>query len=183
MTDAHEEFRVYVGIDWASKAHQVCVLDARGTVRSERQVAHKAQALEALATALIEAGGGEAAAVAVGIEVPHGAVVETLLERGLAVFALNPKQLDRFRDRFTVAGAKDDRRDARVLADAVRTDRRALLVIHDTAGIAQYPPSPLPRAIPEVGILPVEGPKQGVEPSKAQELITLEQPPSRRRVN
>src|SRR5205085_10022945 len=38
---------------------------------------------------------------------------------------LNPKQLDRFRDRFTVAGAKDDSRDAHVLADALRTDRRA----------------------------------------------------------
>ena len=46
------------------------------------------------------------------------AVVETLLERGCHVFALNPKQLDRFRDRHTVAGAKDDRRDAWVLADA-----------------------------------------------------------------
>jgi Transposase len=127
MTEDREEFRVYVGIDWASEVHQVCVLDARGTVRSERQVPHKAQALEALATALIESAGGEAAAVAVAIEVPHGAVVETLVERGLAVFALNPKQLDRFRDRFTVAGAKDDRRDARVLADAVRTDRRAFM--------------------------------------------------------
>ena len=38
------------------------------------------------------------------------------------VFALNPKQLDRFRDRHTVAGAKDDRRDAFVLADSLRTD-------------------------------------------------------------
>src|SRR5204863_9464647 len=37
----------------------------------------------------------------------------------------NPKQLDRFRDRFTVAGAKDDRRDAHVLADSLRTDRHA----------------------------------------------------------
>jgi transposase len=38
---------------------------------------------------------------------------------------LNPKQLDRFRDRHTVAGAKDDRRDAFVLADSLRTDRPA----------------------------------------------------------
>ena len=37
--------------------------------------------------------------------------------------ALHPKQLDRFRDRHRVAGAKDDRRDAFVLADSVRTDR------------------------------------------------------------
>jgi len=46
-----------------------------------------------------------------------------LVERGFHVFAINPKQLDRFRDRHTVAGAKDDRRDAFVLADSLRTDR------------------------------------------------------------
>jgi len=48
-----------------------------------------------------------------------------LLEHGFVVFAINPKQLDRFRDRFTVAGAKDDRRDAHVLAGSLRTDRAA----------------------------------------------------------
>src|SRR6202011_6149149 len=58
-------------------------------------------------------------------EVPRGAVVDTLLERGFHVFALNPKQLDRFRDRYTVAGAKDDRRDAFVLATALATDQPA----------------------------------------------------------
>ena len=45
------------------------------------------------------------------------------MERGFHVFAINPKQLDRFRDRHSVAGAKDDRRDAFVLADSLRTDR------------------------------------------------------------
>ena len=39
--------------------------------------------------------------------------------------AINPKQLDRFRDRFTVAGAKDDSRDAYVLGASLRTDRHA----------------------------------------------------------
>jgi hypothetical protein len=64
---------------------------------------------------------GEAGAVVVAIDVVRGTVVETPLERGCQVWALNPKQLDRFRDRDAVAGAKDDRRDARVLADAART--------------------------------------------------------------
>jgi transposase len=49
--------------------------------------------------------------------------VEVLVERGFHVFAVNPKQLDRFRDRHMVAGAKDDRRDALVLADSLRTDQ------------------------------------------------------------
>jgi transposase len=61
----------------------------------------------------------------VAIEIPRGALVETLVERGCHVYTLNPKQLDRFRDRFTVAGAKDDRRDAFVLAASLRTDRPA----------------------------------------------------------
>ena len=63
------------------------------------------------------------------IETPHGPVVETLLERGFKVYSINPKQLDRFRDRFTVAGAKDDRRDADVLASSLRTDPQAFRVL------------------------------------------------------
>src|SRR3954466_4279338 len=61
--------------------------------------------------------------VAVAIEVPHGPVVDAVLDRGFAVYAINPKQLDRLRDRISVAGAKDDRRDARVAAAGLRTDR------------------------------------------------------------
>jgi transposase len=49
--------------------------------------------------------------------------VETLVEHGFHLYAINPKQLDRFRDRHSVAGAKDDRRDAFVLGDSLRTDR------------------------------------------------------------
>uniref|UniRef100_UPI000A10F5C6 IS110 family transposase n=1 Tax=Ensifer aridi TaxID=1708715 RepID=UPI000A10F5C6 len=62
--------------------------------------------------------------VAIGIEVPHGPVVEHLMDAGFLVHAVNPKQLDRLRDRFTMAGAKDDRLDAFVLADSMRTDLR-----------------------------------------------------------
>ncbi|MCY3874531.1 MAG: transposase [Rhodobacteraceae bacterium] len=58
------------------------------------------------------------------IKVPHGPVVEAMMERGFAVHSLNPKQLDRFRDRHSPADTKDDSRDAHSLADALRTDSR-----------------------------------------------------------
>ena len=74
---------------------------------------------------LIDTTGAEAGQIAVGIEVPHGPVVETLLERAFVVYAINPKQLDRFRDRFTMSGAKDDSRDAETMASALRTDTHA----------------------------------------------------------
>ena len=66
------------------------------------------------------------------IETPRGPVVESLMERGFAVHAINPKQLDRFRDRISPAGAKDDRRDARVLASALRTDPHCLRRLEPT---------------------------------------------------
>jgi transposase len=69
----------------------------------------------------------------VALEAPRGAVVEHLLEQRFAVYAINPKQVDRFRDRHSPAGAKDDSRDARVLASALRTDRASfrLLQVED----------------------------------------------------
>jgi transposase len=124
MTEA-ASYQLFVGIDWGAEAHQVWVTDATGVRVAERGVPHKGAALVELADWLVRLVEGQASAVAVALEVPRGAIVETLLERGCHVFAINPKQLDRFRDRFSAAGAKDDRRDARVLSSAVRTDRVA----------------------------------------------------------
>jgi transposase len=122
MTDS---FSWCGGIDWGSEAHAVCLTDATGAVIEERSVVHTIDAVNAWITALLERTGGRPATIAVAIETPRGVLVDTLVERGFAVFAVNPKQLDRLRDRFTSAGAKDDRRDARVLGDALRTDRAA----------------------------------------------------------
>lgn len=118
-----ETFGLYVGIDWASAAHEVCVLNAAGEIVDQRSVAHSGDGLADLSSRLSSLAGGSNEDVAVSIEVPHGAVVESLLESGFAVYSINPKQMDRFRDRFSPSGAKDDRRDARVLADSLRTDR------------------------------------------------------------
>lgn len=111
----------FAGVDWGSERHQACLLDAAGKVVGERAFAHGGAGLAALCDWIVSVA-GDPGLVAVAIEVPHGPVVDTLLERGFAVHAINPKQLDRLRDRFSVAGAKDDRRDARVAASGLRTD-------------------------------------------------------------
>lgn len=117
----------FAGVDWGSSTHHACVLDQDGKVRAERAFPHGGKGLAAMADWLLECTRAAVAEqVGIAIELPHGPVVESLLERGFAVFAINPKQLDRFRDRFSAAGAKDDRRDARVLASALRTDPQCL---------------------------------------------------------
>ena len=115
-------FEYFAGIDWGSEIHQVCVVDSAGEVLAERVFSHGGAGLAEMAAWTLARTNGEPHAVGVAIEVPHGPVVETMMERGFTVHSVNPKQLDRFRDRLSPAGAKDDRRDARVLADALRTD-------------------------------------------------------------
>jgi transposase len=119
------DFEWYAGIDWASEKHRVCLLDGNGRVVGEREFAHDGNGLAELCAWLVEMTGAEPQKIAVAIETPHGPVVEMLLEHGFAVHSINPKQLDRFRDRFTVAGAKDDSRDTHVLGHSLMTDAHA----------------------------------------------------------
>jgi transposase len=123
MSDS--EYTVDVGIDWGSQEHRVVVVNRDRTVVHERTVQHGGAELAALAHWLVTLVNGAAGSVAVALEVPRGPIVETMLDHGMHVYAINPKQLDRFRDRYTVAGAKDDRRDALVLGTALVTDRPA----------------------------------------------------------
>jgi len=115
-------FRFFAGIDWGSEKHRVCLMNRDGQILAERWIEHNGDSLAELTAWLRRETSDAPSLLAAAIEIPRGAIVETLLEHGFAVFSINPKQLDRFRDRYSPAGAKDDRRDALVLADALRTD-------------------------------------------------------------
>src|SRR5574341_1338358 len=121
-------YRLFAGIDWADDSHQVCVLDPQRKKLAEFSIEHSAGGMDELANRLLELC-PEPPQVAIAIELSRGPLVEGLLERGFAVFGVNPKQLDRFRDRHSPAGAKDDQRDAYVLADALRTDSERLRLL------------------------------------------------------
>jgi transposase len=115
-------FRFFAGIDWGSERHRVCLMNHSGQMLAERWIEHSGDSLAELAAWLRRQTSDAPSLLGAAIEIPRGAIVETLLEHGFAVFSINPKQLDRFRDRYSPAGAKDDRRDAFVLADSLRTD-------------------------------------------------------------
>jgi transposase len=113
--------RVCAGVDWAKDDHAVCIVDPDGEVIERFRVAHTAAGLKRLISRLRGNGVGE-----VGIERGDGPVVEALLNAELAVVVIAPNQLKNLRSRYGSAGNKDDRYDAYVLADVVRTDRRRL---------------------------------------------------------
>ena len=121
------------GIDWASTEHVVCVIGTTGTetgaVIARFTITHTRAGLEKLLTRL-----HELHVVRVGIERPDGPVVAALLGAagpggtcpGLRVTVIPPRQVKNLRSRYPGSG-KDDRGDAYVLADAIRTDGHRLV--------------------------------------------------------
>jgi transposase len=113
--------RITAGVDWAKDDHAICVAGGQGEVLERFTVRHDAAGLRQLAARLLRAGASQ-----VGIERGDGPVAETLLAAGLTVFVIPPVQVKNLRSRYGPAGNKDDRFDACVLADVVRTGARRL---------------------------------------------------------
>jgi transposase len=97
------------------------VVGDQGEVLERFTVAHDAAGLKQMAARLARAGMER-----VGIERGDGPVVEALPAAGLTVYVIPPGQVENLRSRYGSAGNKDDRFDAYVLADVVRTDVRRL---------------------------------------------------------
>lgn len=112
---------VTAGIDWARDDHAVAIVDGRGRQIHRCTLEHTSAGLRQLVNLLGKHGVAEVA-----IERPDGPVVETLLAAGLTVVVVSPNQVKNLRGRYGSAGNKDDRFDAFVLADTLRTDRARL---------------------------------------------------------
>jgi hypothetical protein len=107
----------YAGVDWATDAHAVCVVDGEGRVVAEFDVAHTAEGLGELCGRVQHAG-----VARVAIERPDGPVVDALLAAGLEVVVVASRSVKALRERYGTSGNKSDRSDAYVLADCLRTD-------------------------------------------------------------
>jgi hypothetical protein len=111
----------YAGVDWSWSDHAVCVIDETGVAIDRVAVPHTAAGLGKLVTLLHR---HHVAGVA--IERGDGPVVQALLNAGLVVFVVASRQVTALRSRYGTAGNKDDRFDAYLLADVLRTDRHRL---------------------------------------------------------
>jgi transposase len=112
--------RFFVGIDWASRAHAVCLLDETGRVRWQGSVPHTAEGLAALVSRLRRFRGRGRLRIA--LERPSGLLVDTLVDAGCEVVPIHPNALKATRPRYSAAGGKSDPGDAFILADLLRTD-------------------------------------------------------------
>jgi transposase len=128
--------RYYIGVDWADESDSVWVVDEKGEKVWAGEVKHLAEDQAEFGRRLYawRSGGVEVWAA---VEKPEGRIVDFLLDHGVLVYPVNPKALDRARDRFRVSGSKSDPFDARVLAEFLRTDHGHLRPLLPNSAEAQ----------------------------------------------
>ncbi|HEX7440371.1 MAG TPA: IS110 family transposase [Caldimonas sp.] len=108
---------LFAGLDWASRTHALCVVDAQGAVVERFEIDHDAAGLVELERHLRRFGSPPIA-----IERPSGLLVDTLVEAGFEVVPIHPNAVKASRPRYRSHGGKSDASDAYVLADLLRTD-------------------------------------------------------------
>lgn len=116
--------KFFVGLDWASEEHAVCVIDNEARVVWRGKFRHTADGLAELRRGLERI--APAAALPVAIERPSGLLVDTLLDAGFPVVPVHPNILKASRPRYSAAQGKTDDGDAFMLADVLRTDGHRL---------------------------------------------------------
>lgn len=125
-TVAQLEPVAFVGVDWASEEHAVCVLGTDGHAKASFSVEHSKDGLASLVRRLAKL--GPAGRVPVAIERADGRLVDALLEAGHPVVAVSPNAIKAWRESEVVSGAKDDPGDAEVIAEYLRLRSHKLTV-------------------------------------------------------
>jgi hypothetical protein len=128
--------RYYLGVDWADKTHQLYVSDKSGRKIKELEVPQTPEEMAKLGRWLDESRKNRIELWAA-IEKPHGRIVDFLLDHGVVVYPVNPKALDRARDRFRMSPSKSDAFDAYVLAEFLRTDHAHLRALEPDSAEVQ----------------------------------------------
>ena len=128
--------RYYMGVDWGDRLHQLYVGDEEGKKVKEIKLPETVEGLAEIGRWLDERR-AEGVELWAAIEKPAGRIVDFLLDHGVAVYPVNPKAVDRVRDRYRVSGSKSDAFDAYVLAEFLRTDQAHLRVLQPSSEKAQ----------------------------------------------
>ncbi|MFD1935536.1 IS110 family transposase [Nonomuraea mangrovi] len=117
---------MFVGVDWAVDEHAVCVMDPSGEVVTGFVIGHAADAIARLVRRPAKFGPAGQLPIAIGR--PNGRLVDLLLEAGHPVVPVKPNAIKVWRESEGPSGAKNDLRNAEVVADYLRARQRRLRV-------------------------------------------------------
>ena len=117
---------IYMGIDWSQKKHDVCALNEKGEVIARLTFPHTQNGFHQL-DKFRQKLAASVAECQIGIETAHTILIDFLWSRGYEnLFVLAPSAVKSARKRYGQSRAKNDRRDAYIIGDMVRTDQQRL---------------------------------------------------------
>jgi transposase len=117
--------KVYCGIDWAERHHDIALVDENGNLVAKKRIHETIDGFAQLLDMLAAAGDNADEPIPVAIETPRGLLIAALRTTGRPIYPINPMAVARYRERHTVSGRKSDHADAMVLANILRTDGHA----------------------------------------------------------
>lgn len=120
------ESLLIVGIDWSRNGHQINLLNEQGQSVVRFRIDHSYQGFAKLDKKLTEIGDAPGQ-ILVAIETDHNQLVDFLYAKGYTIYIIPPSVVKGNRSRQSHAGAKNDSKDAELLADIVRTDRERMV--------------------------------------------------------
>jgi transposase len=131
---------LFLGDDWAEAHHDIELVDESGRRLARRRLPEGVEGLAALHALVADHldEDAEPDQVVVGIETDRGPWVQALIAAGYTVYAINPRQVARYRERHGTAGAKSDPGDAHVLAELVRLDRAHHRPVAGDSALAEH---------------------------------------------
>jgi hypothetical protein len=134
------ELVLFVGDDGAEDRHDIEIVDEDGRRLLRRRLPEGAAGIAELHALIADHLDPDADAdqVVVGIETDRGPWVQALLAVGYVVYAINPWQASRYRERHGSSGAKSDLGDAHVLAELVRLDRDHHRPVAGDSAVAEH---------------------------------------------
>ena len=103
---------LFIGDDWAEAHHDIEIEDEAGRLLVRKRLPEGLAGVTLLHELIAEHldPSGEPDQVLVGIETDRGPWVQALLATGYLVYAINPLQVARYRERHSTSGAKSDRK-------------------------------------------------------------------------
>jgi transposase len=119
--------KTIIGIDWSEQKHCVHIYNQAGALLARLDIAHSVSGFVQLERQLRKAN-PEPADCLIAIKTRHNLLVDFLLSRGFTLYIIAPIIVKNNRGRQSSSGAKDDDRDAQLLADILRTDRGRLIL-------------------------------------------------------
>src|SRR5437660_4533191 len=125
ITSGRGDFAAFIGLDWASQEHALCLYDCATEKRENSTLEHTPETIAQWAQGLEQRFGGKK--IALCLEQAKGPLIYALLEYSFFVlYPVNPATVARYRQAFKTSRAKDDPADARVCLELLLHHREEL---------------------------------------------------------